>query len=128
MARRFMINMGFITNSSSCVYSFPPEVLAHPKVQSFIKRYEIHNGYVGDDLWYRSRCSSFLVTDEQKKEALNELSGNEYGCSRNFSLVEDEGCSVIYGDEYSDITSTLCCLMSDVARELKVAVKSVDFN
>jgi len=123
MARRITVNVGFITNSSSCVYYFPKEVLQDPQIKAFIEAHDLADGYVGHDLWSRSGCSSLLVTAAQKAEAkqiLRHYSWDgedipEESVQTASAVINpgDDGVYVIYGDEYSDTTHILCRLMSN---------------
>jgi hypothetical protein len=128
MSRRITVNVGFITNSSSCVYYFPREVLDDPEVKAFIEAYGLGGGYVGSDLWHRAECSSFLVTKDQKVEAKKIL--HSYGdtveemdpsvgseASRAIN-PDSDGAYVLYGDEYSDTTHILCGILSGAMHRL----------
>lgn len=126
MARRVTVNIGFITNSSSCVYYFPKEVLADPQVKSFMEAHELTQGYLGDDLWYRSSCASLLVSEEQKEKAKgilrsydpDDASLPESSVSKVIDPKSD-GVYILYGDEYSDTTHILCRLMSGALAKLQ---------
>ena len=129
--RHLSVNIGFITNSSSCIYHFPKEILDDIQVQAFIKAHEMQNGYVGSDLWHRALCSSFLVTTDQKQRAKNELSAEEYAEATAGSHVDpaDTGVYLIYGDEYSSETHILCGILCGAAKRLGLGGGYVtDFN
>lgn len=117
MAKRITINIGFITNSSSCVYYFPPEVLQDPDVKAFMEANELTSGYIGSDLWHRSECDSLLLTPEQKATAKRKLWSYDEDSSEEPSEAseavnpEAPGAYIIYGDEYQDVTHVLCSLM-----------------
>jgi hypothetical protein len=129
MARRVTVNVGFITNSSSCVYYFPKEVLNDPEVQAFIRAHDLESGYIGSDLWNRGACSSFLVTKEQKEAAKRilrtydeEYTGAEYESGASKAIDPDnDGAYVLYGDEYSDTTHILCGILSNALSRLNGA-------
>lgn len=119
MSQRITVNIGFITNSSSCVYYFPKRVLEDPEVQAFIEAHDLENGYVGSSLWNRGGCSSFLVTKAQKQEAKRELwsydgpaAEEPTGSISSTIDPDDDGAYVIYGDEYRDTTHLLCEILS----------------
>ena len=109
MPKRISVNVGFIPNSSSCIYYFPKEVLEDQEVKDFILKYELDGGWVGSNLWYRSECDSFLVSKDQKEEALHELVSEEYGGDRVKTAInpEDDGVYVIFGDEYHSTVHVL---------------------
>ncbi len=136
MTRRVTVNVGFITNSSSCVYYFPKEVLDDPQVKAFIEAHELGDGYLGSHLWSRESCSSFLVTKEQKAEAKSILRNpydddDKYSdyCSEASKVIDpkDDGVYVIYGDEYSDTTHVLCRILSNALGRLN-GVKEGDYH
>ena len=76
MPKQISVNIGFVTNSSSVVHHFPRELLEHPKVKAFIEKFELQDGFVGEDLWNRDACSSFLVDADQKAEVTRSFSGD----------------------------------------------------
>lgn len=126
MARRVTVNIGFITNSSSCVYYFPKEVLADPQVKAFLEAHELTRGYIGEELWYRSECASFLVTEEQKAKAKDILRSydpddRETSESSVSKVIDpkDDGVYILYGDEYQSTTHILCRMMSNALAKLK---------
>lgn len=130
---RFLsVNIGFITNSSSCVFHFPVEVWNDPKVQAWVKAHELQGGYIGENLWYRSECSSLLITKEQKQSAI--MQGLEESKEWSDDLdtlgiqADSDDIVIIYGDEYQDATHLLCNIMSEAAKRLGVTVTSMDYN
>lgn len=130
MAKRLIINMGFITNSSSAIHWFPKELLEDPEVRAFMSAYGIANGFVGNDLWYRSACETIALTKEQKQETKTQLGSSDYD-SRMGGAVdpEDENTFVIiYGDEYSSVTSELAHLLSRVADKKGLSHAQDEYN
>lgn len=126
---RFLsVNIGYITNSSSCVHHFPRAVWEDAQVQAWIKTYELQAGYVGEYLWSRQSCSSVLVTKEQKEQALAQLRAEEYSEYGPAIDTEDDSVVVIYGDEYHDTTHILCELLSSTAERLGFAATRQDYN
>lgn len=117
MPKLISVNTGFVTNSSSVVHHFPRELLEHPRVKAFIEKFGIEGGYVGDDLWDRSRCDSFLVSSAQKELANRTiLQGDEW--ERKVPVNTDPDLVVvIYGDEYRSLASDLCEVLLDVLCE-----------
>ena len=126
MALRLGINLGFVTNSSSVVYHFPVAVLQDPTVQAFLNAFEISGGFVGADLWHRGACGTFAVTREQKEE-----------CQRKFASINDgtddpvygsipgvpmgdDSVTVIYGDEYQSLASSLVGLLQQAAKKMGI--------
>lgn len=126
--KRIFINVGFITNSSSVVHWFPREVLESPDVKAFLEAYELSGGYVGDNLWSRDTCGSFLNSDEQFKRVQAELHGDEYGKGPDIGSPEKH-VVVIYGDEYSNITSDLCELLREACEKMGLnGHQSTEYN
>lgn len=127
MPKRISINIGFITNSSSVVHHFPRELLDHPEVAQFLKTFEITDGFVGEDLWDRSRCGTFAVTQEQKAGIAhnfagnNDLSGEDWTCTGPTINVETDEVVIIYGDEYESMARILSNLLSKAATELGIS-------
>lgn len=130
MAKRLIINMGFITNSSSAIHWFPKEILEDPEVRTFMEAYGLGGGYVGSELWHRGACESLLITPEQKQEARERLNDTEYspGTGDRYFKDADNQVILIYGDEYSSVTSELASLLSDVARKKGLAHSSDEYN
>ena len=125
MPKQISISIGFVTNSSSVVHHFPRELLDHPKVKAFIEKFELQDGFVGDDLWHRAQCGSFLVTPEQKAKVErdfrgdNHLSDGDYQCTGPAIDMDPEQVVLIYGDEYGSIASSLCSLLLNALCEQK---------
>lgn len=111
------VNMGFVTNSSSCVHHFDRRVLDDPNVRAFMEAYNIQGGYVGSNLWNRSQCSSFIVTDAQRVEAQEDIAQVDFS-PPSLTVHGQDTVAVIYGDEYSDITSELCNLLRETCVKL----------
>jgi len=128
--RRLVINVGFITNSSSAIHWFPKEVLENPDVKAFMEAYGLSRGHVGDDLWYRSNCDTIALTKEQKLDVSAQLSNSEYGGSIGASVdpVDDSTFVVIYGDEYQSVTSELAHMLCRVCDEKGLSHGQSEFN
>jgi len=114
--KRITINIGFITNSSSCIHFFDKRLLGDEQVKAFIDAYGIAGGYVGSDLWHRARCGSFLVNDEQREKARKELNEADFGGP--YPVGDADSVTVIYGDEHSEITMELDTVLKDACRRL----------
>lgn len=123
MPRQISINIGFVTNSSSVVHHFPRRLLEHPTVKVFIEKFELQKGFVGNDLWHRARCSSFLVSPEQKAEVSRNFNGdNDLSHSDDLVMGPDidmdpDQVVLIYGDEYCSVASELCQLLCEALHE-----------
>jgi hypothetical protein len=123
MPKQISISIGFVTNSSSVVHHFPRELLNHPKVKTFIEKFELQDGFVGDNLWHRDRCGSFLVSADQKAEVArnfsgdNSLSDDDYQCKGPAIDMDPDQVVLIYGDEYGSIASSLCSLLIEALCE-----------
>jgi len=123
MPKQISVSIGFVTNSSSVVHHFPRKLLEHPQVKAFIEKFELQDGFVGDNLWHRDHCASFLVTPEQKAEVTRSFSGDNHISSDDFQYTgpaidkDPDQVVLIYGDEYMSIASSLCALLSEVLRE-----------
>lgn len=131
MAKRLIINMGFITNSSSAIHWFPKELLNDPGVKAFMEAYGLDRGSVGEDLWYRSACESIAITTEQKQQVRDQLTREDYdGGSIGVSVdpADDSNFVVIYGDEYESVTSELAHLLSEIARKKGLAHSQSAYN
>jgi hypothetical protein len=127
MALRLGMNLGFVTNSSSVVHSFPVAVLNDPGVQAFLKAFEIHGGFVGMDLWHRAHCGTFAVTKDQKEEVNQQFAQMYEGEDAPYTggrvpsvPTGDDQVSVIYGDEYQSMASSLSHLMAQAAEKLGI--------
>jgi hypothetical protein len=123
MPKKISISIGFVTNSSSVVHHFPRELLDHPKVKMFIEKFELQHGFVGDDLWHRARCDSFLVAHEQKAEVAqnfrgdNYLSGSDHTATGPAIDMDPNKVVLIYGDEYDSVARDLCSLLLEALCE-----------
>lgn len=127
MALHVSVNLGFITNSSSAVTYVPVEVMQHERVRNFMKRYEVTDGFIGEDLWSRSGCASLLVTQDQVEAAREELT-SDWSYPASIEDVHDGGAVLIYGDEYDSLVSDLADLCYDIASELGVSLGYESFN
>jgi len=122
-------NVGFVTNSSSVIYSFPKEILLDANVATFIKDHELHHGFIGDDLWQRDKCTSLAITKEQKIYINKKLNQEEEYYYESLCVNEDnDDIILIYGDEYDSIVSTLAQIMENAAKKLKIEFISRDYN
>lgn len=119
MRMRISVNIGFVTNSSSCVHHFPGELLQHPKIKAFMEAFEIAGGFIGPELWHRSHCTTVAITKEQKAEVQHKLTNNEYDARGPAINVDTDEVVIIYGDEYSSIATALCDLMYEALVEKK---------
>jgi len=123
MPKQISISVGFVTNSSSVVHHFPRELLDHPKVKAFIEKFELQDGFVGEDLWHRAQCGSFLVTPDQKAEVArsfsgdNDISDDDYQCTGPAVDTDPGQVVLIYGDEYESIARSLCSLLIEALCE-----------
>lgn len=115
--KRVTINIGFVTNSSSCIHSFDKRVLEDTEVKAFLSAYGIENGYIGADLWNRATCGSFLVSQEQKDAAFEQLNEPGYG---KYAAPAANEVVVIFGDEYQEISSTLSGILSQACERLGI--------
>lgn len=124
MALRLGINTGFVTNSSSVVYHFPTEVLQDPMVQAFLRSFEVSGGFVGSEMWHRGACASFAVTREQKEELnqkFNSINEEEETYTNVPQAPLDEGTvTLVYGDEYTSLASTLSHLLQEAAKRMGI--------
>lgn len=127
MPKMLGINIGFVTNSSSVVYHFPRELLAHPDIAKFIAAFELDSGFVGEDLWRRDICSTIAMTKEQKAEVDRKMRESDYGTTPAIN-VEDDSVVIIYGDEYESIASTLAHMLQRLANEQKLPIACQDYN
>lgn len=125
MTTRVTVNIGFITNSSSCINCFPKELLDHADVKEFISKYGLSGGYVGSDIMMRSEADSFLVTAEDKRSVAVALSEYDYEVQH---LEDEDTVTVIYSDEYDSLSRVFCDLLSKVAKELGMTVYAYDYN
>jgi hypothetical protein len=63
---------GFITNSSAYICGYPVQLLHHPDVQTFLKTYEIDQGY-DSDTYARGYLERIIIDLKEKKEFSNQL-------------------------------------------------------
>jgi hypothetical protein len=117
------INIGFVTNSSSVVYHVPRELFNNPEIQDFLAKFEIADGFVGEDLWHRAKCATVAVNKEQKLKIAADLSYNEY-CSGVPIDTESDDVVVVLGDEHFTIVSYLM----DLLRKLAPNLRGNDYN
>jgi hypothetical protein len=124
------INIGFVTNSSSVVYHFPRSLLQEPSIKAFLDAFDLHQGFVGSDLWHRGECATIAMTKEQKQEAQKQLRHSDYGeYSRTPGInTEDDSVVLIYGDEYESVASILANLLKGAAEKFGITVHSDDYN
>lgn len=130
MKMKLSMNVGFVTNSSFAVHHFPKEVLDHPDVKSFIETYEISQGFIGEDLWYRNTCSTVAMTKDQKKQVVEKFGpGDEenYSCPPKIDIESDD-VLIIYGDEYDSIASELSSLMKYAVEEMGLNYSWSDYH
>lgn len=128
MKYEITLGLGHTTNSSSCIHFFPKEILKHPLLASFLERYEISGGFVGEDLWDRSVCDSLLLTEEQKGLAEKDLKSMEGTRPPSVMGGSQEEFVVIYGDEYSGIASIFAEMCEDVCKDLGLEHSSTEYN
>jgi hypothetical protein len=117
MPKRLSLNIGFITNSSFAVHHFPRQLLEHPEVKAFIETFEISQGFVGENLWYRSKCGTVAMTQEQKQEVLA-LFDREPEFHPPRINTESDDVLIIYGDEHVSVARRLSRLMQDAAEAM----------
>lgn len=117
MAYRISINSGFVTNSSSVVHYFDKGLLDHPKAVAFMEAYEIDEGFVGEDLWYRSHCDSILISKDSKEEAIKNLNSGDYANYAPSINPGGEEVIIIYGDEYDSLAQAFAHLLKQIAEE-----------
>lgn len=117
---RLSMTIGFITNSSSAIHHFPREVLDHPRVKGFLEAFEITGGFIGEDLWSRSHCTTVAITKEQKEEVQRRLNASEYTEYARAPAVDvdSDEIVVIYGDEYQSIASSLADLCAEALADI----------
>jgi len=126
--------IGFVTNSSSAIMLFPPELLKHPEVKAFLEAFEIGEGFVGADLWHRGRCGTIAISPAQKRLAKTQLKPDvvdedTYTDSRvpDFDPESDE-VLVIFGDEYNTAASEIGRFLRRVAEEAGIPYSSNEYN
>ncbi len=129
MTKRLIINVGFITNSSSAIHWFPKELLGDPDVKAFMEAYGLSSGYVGDELWNRGSCESIAITKEQLQNVNEQLSNSEYSSNPGGVNPDDDSTFVIiYGDEYQSVTSELASLLCKVCDDKGLSHGQSEFN
>lgn len=125
MTIRVTVNIGFITNSSSCINCFPNELLEHEDVKAFIEKYDIAGGYTGGELMMRSEAEGFLLNEKDKRHAAEVLAEYHYDVPE---ITDEDKFTVIYSDEYDSLSMAFCSLLSATARKLGMNVYSYDYN
>lgn len=113
------ISVGFVTNSSSMVYHFPRKLLEDPTIQTFLKAFEVEEGFIGSDLWHRGECGTFAVTQSQKEQVVKLLGETEY-CRPPAIDMDPDTVVVIYGDEYPGMASTISGMLRAAAERLGI--------
>lgn len=95
--KRLAINIGFITNSSSCIYWFPKEILEDPTVDAFLSAYGFKQDFIGESL-SRSCCATFTCTLEGWNTMADRLSGG----FQTIRPGEPGDVIIMYGDEHPE--------------------------
>lgn len=121
---KISFNLGFVTNSSSAIFHFPNLLLKDQRVINFLSKFEI-DGYVSDNLWDRSACTTIALTKEQKVQAFINLRDNDYGPHIN---IDSDEFVVIYGDEGVSLANTFAHLLRDICEELKIKYEQSEYN
>ncbi len=116
---------GFITNSSSVVHGCDAAIMNDERMQTLLAKYGVEKGFVGDHLFHRGHCTSFVVTEEQMKQVNAEFANSDYG--PNVKL-ETGMVYAIYGDEYVSLASEISALMHEIANEKKLGSYQRDYN
>lgn len=95
--KRLAINVGFITNSSSCVYCFPQEILDDPEVSGFLNAY----GFTQDIVGAGHRGS---ITFVQTEKGWNDFDENFRNVNDGYYQTPGEPGDVLVmvGDESPD--------------------------
>ena len=98
--KRLSINVGHITNSSSCVYSFPKALLEDEEVQTFLKAYDFWGkDYIGRHVGRGAK--TLTQTEEGWATVQAEFAEDFYGGSPH--LGEKGDLLIISGDDgYED--------------------------
>lgn len=111
--KRIVINNGFVTNSSSCVYQIDRELLEDPEIQEFMDKHGLtESGYIGSNLWHRAQCESVAVTTEEQKQVKESLREAPYSGTAGPGVdPSDDQIVVVYGDEYQGIAQQLVRLI-----------------
>lgn len=106
------ISLGFVTNSSSAVYHIPRQIMEHPEVQAFLKVWDIRDGVMPEDLWYRTSCTTIAMTPEQKRQVRDKFHEDGYEEYHAPGIdTEDDSTLVIFGDEHASIAKALVNLI-----------------
>ena len=113
---RVTIGSGFITNSSSVVHYFDKALLEDPEVAAIIEAYDLQDGLLGDPIYSRSHCSSFILSEGMKQQAAAELKEalEDYSMPP-VAVGKPNVMVVIFGDEYSSFASLLCEILCQAA-------------
>jgi hypothetical protein len=123
------MNIGFITNSSFAVHHFPRQLLEHPEVKAFIESFEVSQGFIGEGLWYRSKCGTFAVTKEQKQKVYDEFHAEGYEEYHPPHIdTESDSVLIIYGDEHTSLARSLSRLMRDAADAMGLSYVKGDYH
>lgn len=122
MALRLSIHLGFVTNSSSMIHHFPPEVLQDPDVRQFLEVFQIAGGFVGRDMGNRSQCGTVAIDPEQKALLRQRMGDSDLLAGPDTSVV------VVYGDEYRSLANSLAQLMRLAAEKLGLPYSKREFN
>ena len=132
MPKQIGINVGFVTNSSSMVFHFPRAVFEAPEIQSFLKKFELEEGFVGEDLWYRgTSCGTLAITPEQKALARSRLVKHAYmeegGYYPGIATDTDEVVVVIC-DETHDRAFIIAEMMKETAERMGFECAGEGYN
>lgn len=131
MPMRLSMNIGFTTNSSFAVCHFPRQLLDHPTVKEFIELFEVSQGFIGDDMWNRSTCSTMAVTRKQKERLVEafHVEGEDAQWVKPPAIdVESDDVTVIYGDEYTSLARNLAGLMREAAKEMGLSFFTDEYH
>lgn len=131
--KRITMNIGFITNSSSCIHHFDARVLEDPEVRQFIETFGLKDGFIGAHMWDRASCSTFAVTPEQRRELRHRLRTTSYmDPGENYygpDLDPNDGrVTVVFGDEYQGPAMILNRLLVQAAERMGLSWHGEDFN
>ena len=109
--KKLAINTGYTTNSSSRVVHIPKDLLEDPDIQAVLEKYEVEDGYVGDNLWHRAKCETLALTKEQKRKAKDQLQNHGYDheptAIPRIDVGDEDKAVLVYGDEYNGIVQTI---------------------
>lgn len=129
--KRLSFNLGHVTNSSSMVYWFPREILEDPEISAFLEAYDLGKGWVGGDLFSRSGNHSFIVTREQRLEAIAQFEAAvDDDWTPTFPTIDpdDDAVIVIYGDEYSTTAHQVGRMLVDACKRHDLPYRDVDMH